>query len=75
MTTKKIKKTPTKKPSVKYPKLKGKAHVLAGKFIAEEIAAGYPRKQAIAIGLSRARATAAKATPAKRPTALKKARR
>lgn len=68
--------TKTKKTTAKkYPKLKGRAHELAGKFIAEEVASGYPRKQAIAIGLSRARATAAKATPAKRPTALKKARR
>lgn len=38
-------------------KLTGKARTLASKFIAEEVETGkYPRKQAIAIGISRARA-------------------
>jgi hypothetical protein len=37
-------------------KLRGQARELASKFIAEEIRTGkYPRKQAIAIGISRAR--------------------
>jgi hypothetical protein len=41
-------------------KLTGKTKVLAGKFIAEEVETGkYPRRQAIAIGISRARADTA----------------
>jgi len=47
----------TKKKTKKYPKLRGQSRKLAGKFIAEETRAGYPRKQAIAIGISRARAS------------------
>jgi Family of unknown function (DUF6496) len=40
----------------KYPKLTPREKELASGFIAEEIEAGlYPRKQAIAIGISRAR--------------------
>jgi hypothetical protein len=45
----------TKKKTKKYPKLRGQSRKLAGKYIAEEMQAGYPRKQAIAIGISRAR--------------------
>lgn len=57
-----MKKT-TKKPA----KLKGKAQTLASKYIAEEIETGkYPRQQAIAIGLSRARAATKKTTARKR---------
>jgi hypothetical protein len=42
-------------------KLKGKARMLASKFIAEEIQTRkYPRSQAIAIGISRAKAKAKK---------------
>ena len=45
----------------KYPKLTPKEIGLASKYIAEEIETGqYPRKQAIAIGISRARASAKK---------------
>ena len=40
----------------KYAKLRGRARALASKYVAEEVATGkYPRKQAVAIGLSRAR--------------------
>lgn len=40
----------------KYPKLRGRARSLASKYIAEEERTRqYPRKQAIAIGISRAR--------------------
>jgi hypothetical protein len=42
-------------------KLTGKTRTLANKFIAEEVKTGkYPRKQAVAIGISRARAKTAK---------------
>lgn len=51
MTKKKTKKKPTKK----YPKIVDRAKKLVGKFITEEFRAGYPRKQAVAIGISRAR--------------------
>jgi hypothetical protein len=54
------KKQTKKKTSKKYPKLLGRAHELAGKFIAEEVRAGYPQKQAVAIGISRARSAAKK---------------
>jgi hypothetical protein len=50
------KKRTRRKTSKKLPKLRGQSRKLAGKFIAEETRAGYPRKQAIAIGISRARA-------------------
>jgi hypothetical protein len=41
-------------------KLTGKTRSLAGKFIAEEVRTGrYSREQAVAIGISRARAAAA----------------
>jgi hypothetical protein len=40
-------------------KLTGKTRTLASKFIAEEVRTGkYPREQAVAIGISRARAAA-----------------
>ncbi len=42
--------------SKKYPRLRGRARTLASKFIAEETLSGLPRKQAIAVGISRARA-------------------
>ncbi len=42
--------------SKKYPKLRGRTRTLASKFIAEETLSGLPRKQAIAVGISRARA-------------------
>ena len=44
----------------KYPKLRGKTRERAGKYIAQEVEAGRPRRQAIAIGISRARAAAKK---------------
>ena len=45
----------------KYPKLSPKEKGLASKYIAEEMDTGqYPRKQAIAIGINRARASAKK---------------
>jgi len=50
------KKTARKKPS----KLRGVAKKLAPKFVAEELRTKRPRAQAIAIGLSRARAAAKK---------------
>ena len=44
----------------KTKKLTGRARKLASKFIAEEVRTGkYPRKQAVAVGISRARAEAA----------------
>ena len=47
-----MKRKTSKKPS----KLRGKAKVLASRFIAEEMETHkYPRKQAIAIGISRAK--------------------
>ena len=40
-----------------YPKLTNRVQKLASKYISEEIETGqYPRKQAIAIGISRAKA-------------------
>ena len=45
----------------KYPKLSKVARREASLYIAEEVRSGYPRKQAIAIGLSRSRAAAKKA--------------
>jgi len=57
------KKSPSKpkKASKTQPKLRGKARALASKFIAEEMRTKkYPRAQAIAIGLSRARTQAKK---------------
>lgn len=45
-----------KHPTKKYPKLRGRSRKLASKFIAEEIRAGIPQRQAVAIGISRARA-------------------
>lgn len=45
------------------PKLTGSTRALASKYIAEEVATGkYPRRQAIAIGISRARAASKKPT-------------
>jgi len=45
------------------PKLTGRARVLASKYIAEEVVTSkYPRRQAIAIGISRARAASKKPT-------------
>ena len=39
-----------------YPKLRGKTRELAGKYVAEEIRTGkFPRNQAVAVGISRAR--------------------
>jgi hypothetical protein len=50
----------------KYPKLRGTAKKLAGKYIAEEMSTHkYGRKQAIAIGISRAKAKTAKAAKKK----------
>jgi hypothetical protein len=44
------------KSNKKKPKLRGRTRELASRFVAEEIETHkYPRKQAIAIGLSRAR--------------------
>ena len=49
-----------------YPKLRGRARELAGKFIAEEVRTGkYPREQAVAVGISRAREEARKNRRAK----------
>jgi hypothetical protein len=49
----------------KYPKLRGKTRELASEYIAEEVRTRkYPRVQAIAVGLSRAR-TASKSTSRK----------
>jgi len=45
-----------KKPNKRYPKLRGLARELASKFIAEEVRSGLPRRQAAAVGMSRARA-------------------
>jgi len=51
-----------KRQKKEYPKLQGRAKKLASKYIAEEMnTRKYGRKQAIAIGLSRARTKAAKA--------------
>jgi len=50
----------TKKTIKRYPRLVGKARAKASKYIAEERIAGRPVKQAIAIGISRARAEAKK---------------
>jgi len=42
-------------------KLRGEARSLASKFIAEEVRTGkYPREQAVAVGISRARTVSAK---------------
>jgi hypothetical protein len=61
------KKTLANKPSKKQPKLRGKARELASKYIAEEMKTGkYPRAQAIAIGISRAKARVKKTTRSKR---------
>ena len=47
----------------KYPKLRGRTKELASKYIAEEFRTGkYKRSQAIAIGISRARAETRKST-------------
>lgn len=52
----------TKKTKTTFQKLRGRAKKLASKYIAEEMnTRKYGRKQAIAIGLSRARTKAAKA--------------
>jgi hypothetical protein len=48
-------------------KLQGKTKTLASKYIAEEMRTRkYPRKQAIAIGISRAKATTKKSATHKR---------
>ena len=58
---------PTKKTKKKYPKLAGRARVLADKYIAEEVATRkYPLAQARAIGISRARAKIKKELQRKR---------
>lgn len=45
-----------RQPTKKRPKLRGKVETLASKFIAEEMRTHkYPKQQAIAIGISRAR--------------------
>lgn len=61
----------------KKTKLRGKTKKLASKYIAEEMSTHkYGRKQAIAIGISRARTKTAKAIKAKAArTAKKKAHR
>ncbi len=60
-------------PSKKYPKLKGKTRKLVGKYIAEEMRTKkYPRKQAIAIGISRARASTAKTKRSNKISAIMK---
>jgi hypothetical protein len=44
----------------KYPRLKGRVRALARKYVAEEVETKkYPREQAVAIGISRARAEVA----------------
>lgn len=64
-----MKRKVTKKPV----KLRGKTKTLASKYIAEEMKTKqYPRKQAIAIGISRARAATKKATTIKRLQSLLK---
>jgi len=50
----------TRRPPRTYPRLRGQARELASKFIAEEVRSGLPRKQAIAVGISRARAAETK---------------
>lgn len=58
---------PTKKTKKKYPKLTGRARVLADKYIAEEVATHkYPLAQARAIGISRARGKVKKENQKKR---------
>ena len=65
------KKTPAKKTTKKQPKLRGKARDLASKFIAEEMKTQkYPRAQAIAIGISRARTQVKKTAHSKRIQAI-----
>ncbi len=60
-----------KKTPKKQPKLRGKARTLAGKYIAEEMRTKkYPRAQAIAIGISRARTQAKKNAHKKRIQAI-----
>lgn len=50
-----------KKTGRKFPKLRGKTRELASKFIAEEVKTHqYSRKQAVAIGISRARRAVSK---------------
>lgn len=47
----------------KYPKLRGKTLKMASKFISEEVKTRkYSRKQAVAIGISRARAATGKSS-------------
>jgi hypothetical protein len=65
------KKTASKKTSKKQPKLRGKTRDLASKYIAEEMhTKKYPRAQAIAIGISRARTQAKKTAHKKRIQAI-----
>jgi hypothetical protein len=55
----------------KQPKLRGKTRTLASKYIAEEMETKkYPRSQAIAIGISRARSKVKKTTRQKRIQAI-----
>jgi len=56
----KASKKTTKKKTKRYPRLIGKDRAKASKYIAEERVAGRPIKQAVAIGISRARAEAKK---------------
>jgi len=57
MTKKKTKRTKRKTSTKRRPKLSRRVQELASIFIAEEMRSGqYPRAQAIAIGISRARA-------------------
>jgi hypothetical protein len=51
----------TTKKHRKYPKLSWITRQKASLYIAEEIRAGYPMKQAVAIGISRASAVSKKA--------------
>jgi len=55
-----MKKKTTKK-TKKYPRLSRQESELAGEYIAQEFRAGRRKKQAVAIGLGRARTAAAKA--------------
>jgi hypothetical protein len=49
-----------------YPKLRGRARELVSKFIAEEVRTEkYPREQAVAVGISRAREETRKSRRAK----------
>ena len=57
----------------KNPKLRGKAKTLASKYVAEEVSTRkYPLKQAVAIGISRARSEAKESRTVSRLKAMLK---